>query len=113
MSLLLDGGPERVDLYPEVDATDDDGNPVKRAAESPSVTLYTRLHRLSSSEAADRQIVPTAYYFVHRDFPAGAWSQVGARGRRWDIFGEPGRSLSSPMTRHARVIITARGPEVL
>lgn len=111
MSRLLDGGTEMVELYAEVDATDDDGNPVKRPATEPTGRLMTRLHPLSSSEASERGIVTTAYAFTTRDFPAGSWAEVGARGRRWDIYGEPGRSYGSDLTRNVRVIITARAPE--
>lgn len=113
VSRLLDGGPERVDLYPEVDGTDDDDNPVRLPAQTPSTSIYTRLHPLSSTEAADRSITTTAYVFSTRDFPAGAWAKVVARGREWDVLGEPGRPASSERTKHARVIIVARGPETL
>lgn len=111
MSRLLDGGTEQVDLYPEVDGIDDDGNPVRVPAATPSKSIYTRLHPLSSSEAADRSITTTAYTFSTRNFPAGAWAKVVARGRDWDVVGEPGRPAGSTRTAHARVIIVARGPE--
>lgn len=111
MSRLLDGGPDRVDLYPEVESTDDDGNPVRIPAGTPSQSIYTRLHPLSSQEAADRAVTVTAYWFSTRDFPAGAWARVVARGRDWDVLGEPGRPAGSTRTSHSRVIIVARSPE--
>lgn len=111
MSLLLDGGTELVELFAEVATTDDDGNPVKRPATSPTERLMTRLHPLSSQESSDRGIVATAYTFTTRDFPAGAWAAVRARGVLWDIVGEPQRSAGSALTRHTRVTIAARRSE--
>lgn len=113
VSRLLDGGTEVVELYAEIATTDDDGNPVRRPASAPTASLVTRLHPLTAAETADRGIVATSYTFTTRAFPAGAWALVRARGRMWDIVGEPERSAGSPMTANVRVVLAARSSEVL
>lgn len=113
MSLLLDSGTELVELFAEVETTDDDGNPVRRPATAPTGAVLTRLHPLSASETADRGILATSYTFTTRAFPAGSWALVRARGRMWDIVGEPARSAGSARTANVRVVIAARTPEAL
>jgi hypothetical protein len=108
---LLDG-PDVLTLYPEVRATDGDGNPVRRPDLAHPVTVTGRMQPAGSGEdATDGQAVTTAYRFTCRAFPAGAWARAEWGGRRWDVDGEPVRRAGSPRTAHVTVALSARAPE--
>jgi hypothetical protein len=108
---LLDGGPDEVLIYPEVVATDERGNEVRRPAETP-VSVQGRVQPVSASEVAVAgQQVATTYRFITRDAPLGAWALVVWDGREWDLAGEPLWSRGSPRTRHVTALLQARGPQ--
>lgn len=106
---LLDGGPDRVDFYPVVTADDEYGDDVEGLAADP-IELAVQLHRLSSDEvealgeAPDRVVMRFA---TRRTLPAQSGAQVQARGRRWEVVGEPTTQGRSERTRHTRVVIRA------
>lgn len=110
---LLDRGTEVVEVWPEVEGTDDDGNPVRVPADQP-VTLRMLVQPVSAEEsAALGQGVNTVYRAIGRTFPGGAFARVAWGGRDWDVLGEPKRFNSSPRTRHVSVLLVARGPAPL
>lgn len=110
---LLDDGPDLLQVWPEVDGTDSDGNPVRVPAATP-LTVRGRVQPVSAEEsAAAGQALRTVYRFVGRSFPAGAYARVQWDGRDWDVLGEPMRSNGSARTRHVKVLLSARGPEAL
>lgn len=110
---LLDGGPDEVQVYVEVDSVDDDNNPVKIPSDTP-IPVRGQLQPSTAEEsAALGQEFTTLYRFMSRTFPGGTFARVTARGRDWDVVGEPKRRGSSPATRHVTVWLSARGPEVL
>lgn len=113
MSRLIDGGPDVVDLYPEVVGTDDDGNPVRVPSETP-ITLNVQLHRMRADDAAnlgqeDREVW---YFNTSTDIPAGAYATAEARGRSWDVLGAPQRQGRSPRTAHTHVVLVSREPVI-
>ncbi|MBO0830326.1 MAG: hypothetical protein J2P24_21335 [Streptosporangiales bacterium] len=105
---LLDTGNEPADVYPETVTTDADGNTIRVPATDP-VRIMCRIQPLTSTEAAvTGQDTATTYRLIARDAPLGAWSRVVARGRDWDVQGEPLWSRGSPRTRHVTAILRAR-----
>lgn len=106
---LLDTGNETILVWPEVDATDSDGNPVKVPAPDP-IQVQCRVQPVSSTDvvAAGQQTV-ARYRVITRDAPLGPWARVRWRGRDWDVEGEPLWSNGSPRTRHVKAILKARG----
>lgn len=112
MSLL--DGPDTVVLYPEVEASDGDGNPTREPDRDNPVEVVGRMQPAGSAEdSTDGQAVSTTYRLTCRAFPAGAWALVEWGGREWDVMGEPVRRTSSPATAHATVTLRARTPEVI
>lgn len=109
----LDNGPDEVLVYVEVDGTDDDGNPVKVPAATPMKVRGDLQPSTAEEATALGQSLTTLYRFIARDFPGGAFARVSARGRDWDVIGEPKRRNSSDATRHVTVWLSARTPEVL
>ena len=108
---LLDRGNETADVYPEVETTDADGNIIRVPADTP-VTITCRIQPVSSAEAAFHgQQTTTVYRLIARDAPLGAWALVHARGRDWDLSGEPQWSNGSPRTRHVTALLRARTGE--
>lgn len=108
---LLDSGNETADVYPQVTTTDDDGNVITVPSDTP-VTIICRIQPLTSAEAAvTGQMTTTTYRLIARDAPLGAWAKVTARGRDWDLQGEPQWSRGSRRTRHVSAILQARGGE--
>lgn len=106
---LLDTGNELVEIWPEVDSVDSDGNPVKVPAATPE-EVWARVQPVSSTDviAAGQQTV-ARYRFITRTAPLGPWARVRWRGRDWDIDGEPMWSSGSPQTQHVTAILKARG----
>ncbi len=112
VSRLLDTGTELVQVFADVAGQDSDGNPVQTPAAAPTWGAWVRLHPLSATEAAELgYTVGTTYWFRTRDFPAGAFAKVRARGRDWDVVGEPERAYGSDQTAHVKVTIKARALE--
>lgn len=107
---LLDGGPHEVTVWPEVETTDDDGNRVRAPSPTPFF-VRTLVQPLGFTEsAALGQDVTSTYYFNTRVFPGGAFARVSWAGRDWDVVGEPRRHARLG---YVKIIIRARGPEVL
>lgn len=109
---LLDAGQETVLVWPEVDGADGDGNPVKVPSASP-VRVRGMVQPVSSDESAvTGDAVATIYRLYARSFPAGAYARIEWDGRTWDVDGEPMRHGISASTRHVKVLLRARRPEV-
>lgn len=110
---LLDAPTDELRLYPEIQSTDGDGNPVRRPGPA-YVAVSGRMQPLRADEAASLgQQFSTTYRFVTRGFPAGAWALARWAGRDWDVVGEPIRRRGSERVAHDEVILTARAPEAL
>lgn len=109
MSLL---GRDVVLVWPEVEATDGDGNPIRKPAAAP-VRVRGIVQPVSAEEAeALGQVVTTIYRLTARTLPAGAFARVEWAGRAWDVVGEPQRHVgASPATRNDSVLLRARSPE--
>lgn len=108
---LLDTGNETVLVWPQVETTDPDGNPVRVPADAP-VTVRGRVQPVSSADViAAGQQTSTRYRFSSRTAPLGAWARVHWDGRDWDVDGEPLTSNGSRRTRHVVAILRARGAE--
>ncbi|OLT27792.1 hypothetical protein BJF83_17320 [Nocardiopsis sp. CNR-923] len=106
---LLDWGPEEVDVYPQVDGTDPDGNPVRGPSDTPT-KVYARVQPVTSTDViAAGQQTTTRYRMITRDAPVGAWARVVWDGRDWDVEGEPLWRNGSSRTRHVTAILRARG----
>lgn len=110
---LIDGGPDRVELFPEVVGADDDGNPVRVPSVTP-VVLDVQLHRLRAEESAAFGQADRDYYYFNtsQDVPAGAYASATARGRTWDVEGAPQRQGRSSRTAHAHVVLSSRKPVI-
>jgi hypothetical protein len=107
---LLDGGPDMVQVWPEVEEVDDRRN-VQRVPGPTPVEIFGRMQPVSSDEsAAEGQQTDTLYRFISRDFPAGPWAWFEWDGRPWDIVGEPKFRNGSPRTRHVTTLLRARVP---
>lgn len=106
---LLDTGNETALVWPEVDDTDPDGNPIKVPAADP-VPVQCRVQPVSSDDvvAAGQQTV-ARYRLITRSAPLGPWARVRWSDRDWDIDGEPLWSNGSKRTRHVAAILKARG----
>lgn len=108
---LLDGGPDTLTVWAEIEILDDRRNPVRVPGDTP-VTVNGRLQPVSSDETAvEGQQVSTLRRFIARDFPGGPWSKVTGAGRDWDVVGEPAPHNGSARTRHVTVLLRARAPE--
>lgn len=109
MSIL--DGPSTVLLYPEVDSTDADGNPVRVPDRDCPVTVRGSMQHIAAVED-DRggQVQTDRYRLLCRRFPAGAWPLASWDGREWDVEGGPRRRSDSPGTAHDTVILSARSP---
>lgn len=106
---LLDTGPQTADIYPEVETTDERGNPIRVPAEVP-VAVRCRIQPVSSEDViAAGQQTTTRYRLSTRDAPLGAWALVVTQGREWDVEGEPRRYRGSAQTRHVVATLVARG----
>lgn len=109
MSLL---GRDVVLVWPEIEAIDGDGNPVRKLGPAP-VQVRGIVQPISAEEAeALGQVVTTVYRLLCRSFPAGGFSRVEWDGREWDVVGEPARQRGVSMaTRNVSVLLRARGVE--
>lgn len=105
---LLDDAVDALVVYPEVDAVDGDGNPVRVPAPA-GVRVGGRVQPASAEETRDLGYkTGTLYRFIGRTFPAGAYSRVEWDDRTWDVDGEPLWSRGSEATRHVTVMLRAR-----
>lgn len=101
-----------VELFPEVDGTDDRGRPIRVPAAAP-IQIRTAVDPISSSEGTGVRADPGTVreFVVDRPLPAGAYALVKFAGREWDVVGEPEPVGDSPATRHVTVRIRARAPK--
>lgn len=109
---LVDSGPDPVLVFPEVETTDDFGDPIRVPSDTP-VQVSTYVQALSATEAADYDVDPrtTRYFNTSTPLPAaGAWARVEWDGREWDVVGEPQRVGRTRRTAYTHVVITARSP---
>jgi hypothetical protein len=113
MGRLIDGGPDVVLLYPEVEDEDSDGNPERRPSPTP-ITIRCQLHRVSAEESATLGQTSTATYYFNtsRDLPLGAFAGAKVRGRDAMVVGEPTRQGRSGRTAHTRVVVRILEPKV-
>ena len=104
---LIDHGPDRVLLYPEVEQRDDYGTPVRVPGPDP-IELYVHLQRVSSQEQPELgQRSRTFMQFrTATDLPPSAWARVEARGRVWEVEGEPQTQGRTRRTRNTLVVIS-------
>jgi len=111
----LDRPPHVVQVYPEVDGTDDYGTPTRVPSAVP-VEVRGWVWPISAEESEQLgQQVATVYRLSARAIPGGAWARVVWDGRDWDPLGEPMRYESGGLTGldHASVLLKARGPGAL
>lgn len=111
MARLIDGGPDRVEFFPEVATVDEYGSETWGLSDTP-IVLDVELQRVSSEEAEALQggggPVRTLFRFnTSRALPASPNSVVKARGRTWEVMGEPTIQGRSARTRHTRVLMRA------
>lgn len=105
---LLRGGPDVVEVYIEIEVTDDYGNKVMRPIDTP-IEVRGRVQPSTFEESENLgQVVGTTYRFLSRVFPAGAFGKVSWDGKDWDIIGSPHRHNGSPRTAHYTTYIRAR-----
>lgn len=103
---LLDGGPEEVTVYPQVLATDDDGNP-RLAAATEGVTCRASVQPRAVAVSEDGQATSASYRLRlarGAGVELGPHAEVEWRGERWAVVGEPRRYSGSPRT--SRVVAT-------
>lgn len=108
---LLDDTRDTVILMPEIEATDDNDNPVRipDPNEDHWITVYGHVQPASSTEdVRDGQRVGTFQRLICRSFPAGAFARARWDGRDWDIDGEPLPHNGSDTTKHYTVTLKAR-----
>lgn len=109
---LLDG-PDVVELYPDVEDTDRDGNVVRRASDT-ALPLRGRWEYDTASEASDAgQAVTTLAVLRCRVFPSGFAGRVEFDGRVWDVVGEPTFHGRGSFVSHVKVQLRARAPRVV
>lgn len=108
---LLSRGAETVTLWPEVEAADVDGTPVRVPGAVP-VEVVGHVQPVASVEG-EPQSVATTYRLICADLPGGAWAHAQWRGRTWSVEGEPSRRGDSAATRHVTVLLRARVAEPL
>ncbi len=104
MSRLIDSGPDVIEFFPEVDAEDSYGTPVRIPSSTP-VRLTAQVKRSSSDEAdaLGQQALSTWRFTTSRDLPPGPWSALTVNGRPAQVVGEPQPQGRSPRTRHTLV----------
>lgn len=110
---LLDGGPDLIEYLPWVTTKGEYGEDVSGFGDP--IQLAVELQRLSSEETQTVRASSTAggptrvlYRFAtRRTLPSDSHSQVRARGRLWEVVGEPTVQGRSERTRHTRVVIRA------
>lgn len=104
---LIDHGPDRVLLYPEVEQRDDYGTPIRAAGTEP-IELWVHLQRASTDElqvlGQESRTVKT--FRTSRRLPPTAWAKVEAEGRTWQVEGEPSVQGRTARTRHTLVTIS-------
>ena len=111
---LLDSPPDAIQVWPEIETTDADGNPVFAPGPTP-VTVPCHVQPVSGEEDGDivGQFVATKYRVIARSFPAGPFAYVVWDDSTWDVDGEPMRSGSSEATSHVTVMLRDRQPRVV
>lgn len=110
---LLDSGPDLIEYLPWVVMKGEYGEDVGGFGDP--IQLAVELQRLSSEETQTVRATSTAggptrvlYRFATRGaLPASSGSHVRARGRLWEVVGEPTVQGRSERTRHTRVVIRA------
>jgi hypothetical protein len=106
---LLDSGWEPVEVYPQREFTDDEGNHLFGPAEHPT-PVRAHVQPVSSTEDTTvGQAVETRYRVIARDAPAGPWSHIVWRGQRYEVVAEPAVWPSPPHLRHTTVIVRRTG----
>jgi len=110
--MMLDEGPETVQLYPAVRHTTGRGNiervPGPDPVELEGVWIFAEDASESSSSQGQRLL--TRYRLRSRQFPAGAWSKITWNGDDYDVVGEPKHIPGSPRLEHWLVTLQARTP---
>lgn len=114
---LLDGGPDELLVYPEVEKDDGYGGTIRVPGPTP-VTVRGRVQPigtqlLGTEDSRDGQELDTRWRFIGRTFPTGPWGKVVFDGREWDLDGEPKRHAGSTRTRHVTVTLRARAPKAV
>lgn len=112
--MMLDDGPETVQLYPAVRHRTDRGN-IERVPGSQPVPLEgVWIFPEDSTELPTQgQSLLTRYVLRTRSFPAGAWSKVTWNGDDFDVVGEPRHMPGSPRLEHWLVTLQARTPKAV
>lgn len=106
---LIDDGPDRVEFYPSTGVADEYGDTVEGVSDEP-IVLHVHLQRVSAEELDALGVAPVRTvmrFATSTPLPADAGAQVRARGRRWEVIGEPSEQGRSERTRHTRVVIRA------
>lgn len=97
---LLDGGPQTLEVYVEVESEDAYGNTVMVPSDTP-IEVSGRLQPSSAEEsAALGQQTTTVYRFLSRTFPGGPFARVEFGGKSWDVLGDPKHHRGSELTEH-------------
>lgn len=98
---LLDQGTHTVMVYPAVQTTDSDGNPVSVAG--PGYAHRASIQPLSATESNELGVGTTEVYrlrFAKPEPVIGPASQIGWLNTQWSIVGYPRRHTGSTNTEH-------------
>lgn len=103
---LLTSGPDRLDVFVEIESTDAYGNVVMVPSPTP-VTVRGHMQPSTASESEELgQVVGTTYRFISKAFPGGAFSRAEWDGRVWDVLGDPRKHRKG---HHVTTYLKARG----
>lgn len=106
---LLDGR-DVVELFADEDATDDDGNPVRRASGSSVPVRGIWQYETAAETTSDGQGITSTARFFCRSFPTGFGGRVTFDERDWDVVGEPTVHGRASFVSHMVVRLRARTP---
>lgn len=108
VSRLIDDGPDMVTVFPEVAATDEDGNPI-RVAGDPGIDVFTHVQPVEASEN-DGVTTTRVRWSTSRLLPIGADARAKFADMEWAIIGTPVRLGRSERTAKTTVVMEALRP---
>lgn len=114
MSRLIDSGPDRVEFFPEVEAVDEYGTPVRVPSDVPVVfSAHVQRSSAEEAEALGQQAISSYRFTTSTPLPPGPWSDLRVNGRLADVLGEPQPQGRSARTRHTLVRFAYRDAAAL
>jgi hypothetical protein len=106
---LLDG-PDALVLFADEDATDGDGNPVRRVGGTSIPVRGSWQYDTAAESTSDGQSITSTATFRCRAFPSGFGGRVSFDERDWDVVGEPTVHGRGTFVSHVLVRLRARVP---